>query len=229
MGRKPKYSKEVKIQACEDYISGRKSAVQIAQELCMTKSGNNIVVKWAHVYKIHGESSFDEKKNNRSYSKEFKLKVSQEYLNGTGSTMSLAAKYNITHEMVRQWVNKYNSNIELKDYRPALEVYMKDTLKTTLDERIEIVQYCLGHDKDYKATCIKYNCKYAQLYQWIKKYERFGEEGLIDKRGKCKVEEELSELDKAQRKIAQLEREKEEYRKRYELLKKAEEIERRWY
>ena len=62
MVRKPKYSKEIKIQACEDYISGRKSATQIAQVLYMTKSGNNIVVKWTHVYKIHGEYSFDEKK-----------------------------------------------------------------------------------------------------------------------------------------------------------------------
>lgn len=69
-----------------------------------------------------------------------------------------------------------------------------------------IVKYYLDHDKDYKTSYIKYSCKYTQLYQWVKKYERSGEEGLIDKRGKRKAEEELSELDKAQRKIAQLER-----------------------
>lgn len=69
---------------------------------------------------------------------------------------------------------KYNNHIELKDYNPASGVYMKDTLKTTLEERIEIVRYCLSHNKDYKGTCMKYNCKYAQLYQWVKKYEQSG-------------------------------------------------------
>ena len=68
--------------------------------------------------------------------------------------------------------------------------------------------------------------KYAQLYQWIQKYEAEGETALIDKRGRRKQEYELSDLEKAERKIALLERGKEEYRKKYELLKKAEERER---
>ena len=40
-------------------------------------------------------------------------------------------------------------------------------------------------------------------------------------------EDKLTELEKAQRKIAQLEREKEEFRRKYELLKKAE-MNERW-
>ena len=58
------------------------------------------------------------------------------------------------------------------------------------------------------------------------KYEKYGEDGLADKRGKRKEENQLTELEKAQRRIAQLEREKEEFRRKYELLKKAEERER---
>jgi hypothetical protein len=60
----------------------------------------------------------------------------------------------------------------------------------------------------------------------VLKYEENGEDGLLDRRGKRKDEDELTELEKAQRKIAQLEREKEEFRKKYELLKKAEQLER---
>jgi transposase-like protein len=82
------------------------------------------------------------------------------------------------------------------------------------------------HDRDVKGTATKYGCKYAQLYQWVRKFETHGEESLLDKRGKCKQEVDLSELEKAERKISQLEREKEEYRKKYELLKKAEKLER---
>lgn len=228
MGRKAKYSKEIKIQICKDYLEGRKGIAKIIQELNLNLSYNSMIYEWIHKYEIHGESAFEERNFNRDYTKEFKAKVVQEYINGLGSIRNLAAKYNITNSMVRNWVKKYNSNIELKDYYPAPEVYMKDTLKTTLEERIEIVKYCIDHEKNYKETCIKYNCKYAQLYQWVKKYEQLGEEGLSDNRGKRKVEEELTELEIAQKKIAQLEREKEEFRKRYELLKKAEEIERRW-
>lgn len=73
---------------------------------------------------------------------------------------------------------------------------------------------------------ISKNSKYDQLYQWVRKYETNGENALIDKRGKHKLDEELSDLEKADRKIAKLEREKQEYQRKYELLKKAEEIER---
>lgn len=103
---------------------------------------------------------------------------------------------------------------------------MADTLKNTYKEKIEIVEDCLSHDRDIKETATKYGCKYAQLYQWVRKYKANGKEDLIDKRGKRRQEEELSEVEKAEHKIVQLEPEKEEYRKKYELLKKAEKLER---
>lgn len=37
MGRKAKYTKEQKVQACEDYINKRKTASQMAVELKMSK------------------------------------------------------------------------------------------------------------------------------------------------------------------------------------------------
>lgn len=63
---------------------------------------------------------------------------------------------------------------------------MTDTLKTTLEERIAIVKDCLEHDRDIKNTAVKYGCNYAQLYQWVRKYEADGESALADKRGKRK-------------------------------------------
>ncbi len=38
---------------------------------------------------------------------EFRAKVSQEYLDGLGSTTYLATKYNMGEKTVRQWVDKY--------------------------------------------------------------------------------------------------------------------------
>lgn len=46
MGRKAKYTKEQKVQVCEDYLSGRKSAEQIRIELNMAKYGADLVRKW---------------------------------------------------------------------------------------------------------------------------------------------------------------------------------------
>jgi len=229
MGRKAKYTKEQKIRACKYYLSGEKTAKQIANLLGMGKRGSDKVIVWVKKYSEHGETAFEEKNKNNSYSKEFKNKIVQEYLAGKGSTTDLSVKYNLpSTETLRQWILKYNSHIELKDYDPKPEVYMADTLKTTLSERIEIVKYCIEHNKNFKETAAHFGCNYAQLYKWVKKYEKFGEEGLIDKRGKRKKEEELIDIEKAERKIAQLEREKEELERKYELLKKAEERERWW-
>ena len=102
---------------------------------------------------------------------------------------------------------------------------MKDLHEIALQSR-NVVKYCLEHDRDIKTTASLYKCSYHQVRSWVLKYEEDGEDGLLDRRGKRKTEDELSELEKAQRKIAQLEREKEEFRKKYELLKKAEQLER---
>ncbi len=227
MGRKAKYTPEQKVQACEDYLSGRKSVIQIARQLDMGKGGEVRVHKWSKRYKAYGPSAFEETHHNRTYSKEFKEKVVKEYLAGKRSYPDLAVKYSIpSDETIRQWVSSYNNHIELRDYDPKSEVYMAERRKTSFDERLEIVKYCLEHDRNIKNTASLYKCSYAQVYSWLRKYEADGEEGLTDRRGIRKKKEELSDLEKAQRQIARLEREKEEFRRKYELLKKAESLER---
>ena len=53
---------------------------------------------------------------------EFRAKVSQEYIDGLGSYDYLSAKYNISSSKVlRNWIECYNANRELKDYDPKRE------------------------------------------------------------------------------------------------------------
>ena len=66
--------------------------------------------------------------------------------------------------------------------------------KTTLEERIEIVSYCLAHNKDYGQTMQRYRVSYYQIYGWLRKYESKGATGLLDRRGHRKDELPLSEL-----------------------------------
>ena len=227
MGRKTKYTVGQKVKACEDYMNGSKSARQIAGELQMGKRGRALVMEWARLYKINGSSIFENSKGNHSYTREFKENVVKAYLEGKGSIVDLAAEYGIPKPYtISGWVKKYNEHIELKDYDPAPEVYMADTLKTTKEERIEIVKYCLEHNRDIKGTAAHFGGQYAQIRQWVIKYETRGEDGLDDRRGKRKPEEELSELEKANRRIKLLEKQNEEQRKTIELLKKLEALER---
>lgn len=227
MSRKVKYTKEVKLKASKDYLSGKVSAFNIARSLGMSKRGDEIVRYWARQYEVNGDEIFDDKPRNKSYSKEFKEKVVKEYLDGKGSFKYLAAKFGIPSNCtVLSWVKKYNGHIELEDYDPKGEIYMTKGRITTLDERIEIVKWCLDHDRSIKDTASHFECSYAQVRTWLLKYEEFGEEGLIDKRGKPKEEKDLSELELAQRKIQSLEKENEKLKRMNEILKKAESLER---
>ena len=227
MSRKVKYTKEVKLKASKDYLSGKMSAFNIARSLGMSKRGDEIVRYWARQYEVNGDEIFDDKPRNKSYSKEFKEKVVKEYLDGKGSFKYLAAKFGIPSNCtVLSWVKKYNGHIELEDYDPKGEIYMTKGRITTLDERIEIVKWCLDHDRSIKDTASHFECSYAQVRTWLLKYEEFGEEGLIDKRGKPKEEKDLSELELAQRKIQSLEKENEKLKRMNEILKKAESLER---
>lgn len=98
--------------------------------------------------------------------------------------------------------------------------------KTTIDERREIVRYCIEHDHDYKNTASLYDVSYSQVYSWVKKYETNGEEGLTDKRGRHKTDEEVDELEKLRRENLRLKRQLEEKDMVVELLKKVKEFER---
>ena len=99
--------------------------------------------------------------------------------------------------------------------------------KTTWEERIEIVLYCLENDKNYQKAAEIYEVSYQQVYQWVRKYEDGGDEALRDKRGRKKEEAELSPEEKMKLEMKKLERENERLRAENAFLKKLEEIERR--
>ena len=106
---------------------------------------------------------------------------------------------------------------------------MASRKKTTKTERIEIVQYCIDHGRDYKGTAAKYECSYSQIFSWVRKYLSKGEDGLNDKRGIRKADNELDELEKLKRQFRLSERRNEELQMETELLKKLQEVEGRRY
>ena len=224
MSRKTKFTPEEKEQAVIDYLEGNKSRTQICEELCISL---RTIQDWALIYNKHGIAGFSRKIRNRSYSKEFKMKVVEEYIRGEGSSIDLGIKYDIPSGLLRSWVRMYNANRELKDYYPKQEVYMAEARrKTTLEERKEIVDYCINHNRNYKDTAEKFDVSYSQVYSWVKKYDVDGADGLTDRRGHHKTDDEVDELERLRRENLRLKRQLEEQDMVVELLKKMKEFER---
>ena len=228
MSRKSKYSYEEKVRACEDYFSGRRSASQIATDFGLKEVTGGIKT-WFQLYKAQGSDALIPKSKNPSYSSEFKIKAVEEYIDGNGSLREISARYGISGEAtLYRWVLQYNSDMRLSDYYPKPEVYMAEARrKTTLEERKELVEYCINQNRDYKGTAEKYDVSYSQVFNWVKKYDTTGEEGLTDKRGRHKSDEEVDELEKLLRENKRLKRQLEERDMKVELLKKVKEFERR--
>ena len=97
--------------------------------------------------------------------------------------------------------------------------------KTTIQERKEIVTYCIEHNRDYKVTAALYDVSYSQVYSWVKKYDATGEEGLTDKRGQHKTDDAVDELERLRRENLRLKRQLEEKDMVVEPLKKVKEFE----
>jgi len=199
MSRRERFSPYEKEQACFDYINGNCSSAEICNCLHISTS---TIQDWAAIYKKYGILGFTKKTKNRSYSKEFKMELVKKYISGEASSVDLAHQYDISSGLLRNWIKMYNANIELKDYNPKQEVYMaKARRKTTT---------------------------YSQVYSWMKKYDSDGEEGLIDKRGRHKRDDEVDELERLRRENVRLKHQLEEKDMTVELLKKVKEFGRMW-
>lgn len=221
---KKKHSPEWMIARVQEYLSGQGSYDSIAQASGVDR---RTLRRWVNQYREHGDAAFYKAPGNKHYSKEFKLMCVEAVLSGEDSVDNITAKYEISnHSVLRKWISEYNANRELKDYDPKREVYMAEARrKTTLEERKEIVEYCLSHDRDYKGTAGIYDVSYGQVYSWVRKYDEKGEDGLTDKRGHHKSDEEVDELERLRRENLRLKRQLEERDMVVELLKKVREFE----
>ena len=220
---KSKTSPEFKIMLCQKYLRGEGSYRELSNSYGVYHS---LLETWVGKYRIHGEQCFYPKVGNAHYTKEFKIKCVEEVLLRGYSVEEIVAKYNISSgQVLRNWILKYNANMELKNYDPKREVYMAEARrKTTLEERREIVEYCIAHGNDYTHTAAYFDVSYAQVYNWVRKYQDQGEEGLADKRGHRKTDDEVSELERLRRENARLKKQLEENDMLEQLLKKVEEF-----
>ena len=225
MSRKAKVSTEIKVQAVEDYLRGIKSLTEISNELNICKSA---VSAWIRKYKTFGKEGLLNKKHNTSYSAQVKTQAVIDYLDGKGSLDDICIKYKISAiGILQQWIKKYNGHKMFKTHVTRGDKIMTKGRKTTYEERIEIVSFCIANANDYNLTSNKFNVSYQQVYTWVKKYNKNGYNALVGRRGKNKSFNELTESERFSAQLKLLEAENRRLKMENDFLKKLEEIERR--
>lgn len=223
MGRGINYVK--KIEAVEQYKRGEGSQDSIAREYGVIK---NSFQRWIANYESMGPSGLAPQSKNSKYSMELKTAAVTAYLRGEGSLREICKRYCIRSEkQLQDWITMYNGHKELRSTGGrGRGIYMTKGRLTTLDERIEIVSYCIANGKDYSAAIEKYGVSYQQIFNWVRKYEKKGVNGLIDKRGKRKPLEEMTEVERLRAENKMLKAENSQKEMEIAVLKKVREIER---
>ena len=180
--------------AVHEYLAGNGSSGHIARKYGIAYQSLTEMVLGA---RTEGIDSIKSGKN-RKYSAETRNNAVLDYISGKGSQAEICSKYRIkSKSILRKWISWYNSGKDFKERsRSERGVTMNKGRKTTLEERAEIVAFCIANGKDYELAAEKYGVSYQQVYSWVHKYEAKGTDGLTDRRGKTKPEEKLTERDK---------------------------------
>jgi len=225
MGRKSYISHKKKIKAVEKYLRGEGSQESIAHEFGV---GCASFRQWLANYESMGPAGLVNTHTNNRYSVELKTAAVEAYLQGQGSLQEICKRLSIrSPKQLRDWIKVYNGHKDFRATGLGRGIYMTKGRKTTLEERIEIVSYCIAKGKDYAATIEKYKVSHSQIYSWVRSYEAKGPDGLIDRRGKLKSPEEMTKEELLNAKIKMLNAEIKHKDMEIAVLKKLQEIERR--
>lgn len=225
MSKRSRYTKEQKYEILKEIESAEMTVEKTCEKF---KVDPKTYRDWRFKYDKYGIEGLEESRTWKRYSEELKLKSVLEYLNGNRSLMQICRKYEISSKSVLTgWIKRYNSHNELNTTKGRVDAVMTKGRKTDQKEKIEIVKYCLEQDKNYHLASEIYKVSYQQVYQWVKKFEELGENGLIDRRGKPKLE--LSREDKEKIEIRKLKKDNEKLRMENDFLKKLQELERGEY
>ena len=228
MGKKSNTPYELKIAAVEAYERHEGSMQTISDRFNI--SSRHLLREWINIYRSQGKDGLVPSNTKKCWSNETKLLAVQEYLLGKGSQRDICKKYKISsNSILIKWIKVYNdSHKEFKTTGSGGRKPMTKARKTTFEERIEIVQFCIANGKNYGLTMNKFNVSYQQIYLWVRKYEEKGVDGLLDRRGKAKPENELTELDRLKAETKMLAAKNQELQMEIDIIKKLKEVERRY-
>ena len=223
MSRRSKITDEKRMAAVQEYLNGEGSYRSIAKKYGIAHERFRQLVIRAQT---EGIESIKISHTNKKYTAEIKIAAVKEYLEGKGSQVEICKKYRITNDSILiQWIKCYNNGNDFRE-RTCSErgITMNKGRKTTQEERVEIVAFCIENGKDYGLAMEKYDVSYQQIYSWVHKYEAKGVDGLTDRRGKPKPEDEFTEADRLRMENKVLQAKLKEQEMEIKLLKKLREL-----
>ena len=214
-----KISPEEKNTMDEKFFQKKESISSVASKIGVYYT---TVDKWLRNYKAIGLEAFSKRSYLSNSCPKRSCCFSITFLKS--SLRDICARHKISDaQILRRWIMKYNSHDKETGGRPI----MTKGRKTTFEERVEIVQYCIKHSHNYSETAKKFHISYQQARSYTIRYEENGVDGLQDKRGKRKSPEEMTEVEKLRAEVRLLRAEKRRAEIEISFLKKLEEIERR--
>ncbi|BAE84722.1 helix-turn-helix domain-containing protein [Desulfitobacterium hafniense] len=187
MAFKHKYSYSEKEKIIIEYLNNTHGF----RELCRIYGMSQGALKgWIRLYNAFGFEGL----RTGSKARHLKQAAVNDYLSGKLTAPEILKKYKIRSEtQLRGWIKKYNGHEGLKSSGTGGSAIMTKGRKTTFDERVESVQYCIAHDHNYVETSEKYQVSYQQARNFTPKYEAYGVESLRDHRGKRKSQDNSKE------------------------------------
>lgn len=98
---------------------------------------------------------------------------------------TLCEKYHLrSPELVNRWVKSYNGH---KDSKKISGGFFMTKRKSAIDERLAAVKEYTEAGKPYEQIARERGFSYRQVYEWVRKYRKFGIAGLEDRRGERKI------------------------------------------
>ena len=227
MSKKSNVDPATKVELVERYLKGEIGLTEAGRLAGLAKNGRGSFQKWVSIYRNEGPTGLLDQTGRRSYSRELKLEAVHAYLLGEGSLEEIAFRYKLrSNSQLNVWVKEYNAHGDIKSRESGGGNYMRKASQTTLEERLKIVQECIANDKDYSAMASKYGCSYQQVRNWVQRYEKMGQAGLEDRRGRrIGTQPARTPEEELRYRIAELERKNLDLQIENELLKKVRELE----
>lgn len=225
--RQRKLTDEQRLDAVRAYLAGAGSYQAVAERFHISARTLRDLVA---LYQSQGEGALETPASNNHYSPELKRRAVEDYQHGRGSQREICERYHIrTRTQLRTWIKQYDSDTAPICECPTTVAQSHSSgRKTSLEERVEIVCYCLAHDKDYALTTQHFHVSYQQIYTWVRKYQECGVEGLIDRRGHRKDPADMTPTERLQHEIKLLQAENRRLEIENTALKKLRHLERRW-
>lgn len=227
MSRKEKYSVEKKVDIVRRIMKGEINIHAASEEV---DADRKTIRGWMVRYESESIAGFLPREGRRVYPPKIKRKAVEEYLAGRGSLLEISKKYKLRSErQVYDWLKVYNAHGDFNSIKfSGGGSYMKQGRETTQEERIQIARECIASGKNYGEMALKYQVSYQQVRTWTLRFEKMGEAGLEDRRGRRKKDQTpRTELEQMQIELEQLKHKLYLAEMERDLLKKLDEVERR--